>query len=222
MMTTSTRFLILLSLAISTVFADQVNYTYTQTVTSPSQNCVWGPCQPFDFTIPQFNPELGSLDSVTWTITDSQQYYAGSDNEGPYPLPESYSFTYTEGDSSSLLGLNASDTETVSGTAYSYWTIGASSGWYSDSISASGTAPDSNPFVGTGTMQIAVTPFLSENILIWSVLPAIQDVEDDATLTVTYNDASVVPEPRYSGYGMIGLICLIALCRRFSRRSATV
>jgi len=184
------------TVALGVMAADQVNYTYVESATTPVSFCFYG-CAPLDFTFPQLDPNLGTIAAVTWTFTAGETYYGGFNDEGAAP-GESFTYTTTEGYQSALLGLNASDTQDILGTTCGCRQISLGGFWNSAAVSASGTAPDSSPFSGTGTVDVTVQPFLDASFPVVdgpdSVYAALISEGSSATLTLTYEDTTV-PEP---------------------------
>lgn len=91
--------------------ADQV--TYTATISTLTQDCGnESACQPFDLSVLPFNSTMGTLDSISWVLTDFQTYdFYFSDTANFGDPPSTFSYTTTEGDTSSVLGLAASNTQ---------------------------------------------------------------------------------------------------------------
>jgi hypothetical protein len=206
---------LLLPIVMSSVVAaraDTVSYT---SFISGDLNCNSEfPCEIFSLSVPQFDPTLGTLSGVSWTFADFQQYviYLG---ESSVTSGEMYTFSYTEGDVSAILGLDASTMEeeywTTCGCDRSLQDFDA----INDEVGASGTVPDDSPFVGTGSVAIQVQPFFDASFPLiappngGSVYPGIGGVSDSMTLTVTY-DYAATPEPS-GGVIVLGVAFLIAL-----------
>ncbi len=118
-------------------------------------------CSPFNISIPQFDPSLGTLTSVTWTFTDYQQYYGGANDMYDPLIGDPYTWTTTEGDQSDLLGLDASNSQLNYGVVCGCEQI-SMGGWFStNNLEATGLAPDDSQFIGTGIVNIPITPFAS-------------------------------------------------------------
>lgn len=89
--------------------AATADYTQTVRVFSPIQDCGnQALCQPFDFAIFQFDPALGTLDAVSWSISVYQDFYGGYDD---MQSPPGLTYSDTEGEYAPLLGLDASNTQ---------------------------------------------------------------------------------------------------------------
>ena len=173
-------------------------------------DCANGPCSPFNISVPQFDPSLGTLTSITWTFTDSQQYYGGMNDMYDPLIGDPTTWTTTEGDESAQLGLDASDSQFNSTVTCGCRQISMGGFWNMDNIQASGTVPDDNPFIGTGTLNIPITPFVSATFPRSSkgwVDAAILSTEDGATLTVT--ETYTTPEP--SGSIAVLAVAFLAL-----------
>lgn len=193
-----TRLLTLFALSTAALFADSVNYTEVVSTQTAFQYC--GPeewtCSPFTITVPQFNPALGSLDAVAWLISDEIHFQWGINDMMAQTLPAPYDFALAEGVSSDVLGLNASNTQERSGSL----------GWYGNSydavmdetyLTASGFALDSSPFIGSGSINVAIQPLLSDqNFATLAAFPMLLGEWDQFTLAVVYDaPASAIPEP---------------------------
>jgi hypothetical protein len=85
--------------------------------------------------------------------------------------------------------------------------------WNMDTIHSAGTVPDDNPFIGTGTLNIPITPFASASFPTSSnggVEAGIEFTEDYATLSVT--ETYTTPEPRGAVAALaIGFLALFSL-----------
>jgi len=178
-----------------------------------------GACPSFDITVPQFNPSLGTLGSVTWSFTD---YTLITLFLNEYPGDQPYSLDVTAEDTSSVLGLDATSTQESAGSG-----LGGDLDYYfpiSSVLTASGIAPDSSPFLGTGMISVVVTPsaFVSNGTgpdegnggLIVGLLGA----NDYAQLTVTYN---VVPTPEPRGGTAFLLIAFLSMLWLKARTTPT-
>jgi len=173
-----------------------------------------GPGNPFDFYFSDFNPSLGTLDSMNWSLAGGQTvliYIPNCDGFNPV-TPLNYTYTITGG--FDLLGSSVGNTQSGSGT------VGNTCGGFQtpavqESISGSGTVSDPTPFIGTEGQFVEVTGFASGVVSVdggFSVQPVMDAVEGNGTLTVTY-DYTPTPEPRMPFLILIG--CgLVALARR--------
>lgn len=206
------RLLLVLCAALS-LRADPNTITYTLSMSpfeQAPQSCGnFQNCTPYSFYVPQFNGP-GAFSTVSWSFTDNISYYGGLNDLYDPLIGNPYTWTTTEGDVSSLLGLDASTMQLNSGITCGCGQISTGSWWSYATAQASGTAPDVNPFVGTGYAEIDITPFLFASFPTSSngwVDAALIEEASDATLTVTYLDPSGVPEPNY----FIVLIVVLAI-----------
>jgi hypothetical protein len=192
---------------IAVVRADTIVLTGTYQ-TTVQDDCGFPGCSPFSISIPQFDPSLGTLTSIAWTFTDGQQYYGGINDIGDPLIGDPFTWTTTEGDASSVLGLDVSNSQFNEGVNICGCNQISMGGWWSeDSLDATGVVPDDSPFIGTGTLNIPITPFVSASFPTSSngeVEAGILFTEDSASLTVTETytaldpTADPVPEPKGS------------------------
>lgn len=233
------RITLLALLTIAALCADTV--TLTSTRSSALQSCGnFQDCQPFDILIPQFDPARGTPQSITWTFADSQSYYGGYNDIGDTEFGE-FTWTTTEGDLLGLpLGVQASNSQTLSASINPYNTRNVSSGgwWQSGVVQASGVVADSGQWIGLGEVMIQVTPFLfastPQGTGADQVNTSLAAVVDDAALTVTADYGasaptvsrfsrlaivSAVPEPRL--VWLIGSAALLVGSFRYRRRLGT-
>ena len=223
---------LLIFLAFTIAHADTIDLLVTGT-SNGIDDCVNFPgCSPFDISIPQFDPSLGTLTSVAWSFTDYQQFYGGY-NDLSDPIPgDQFTWSTTEGDESNLLGLTASNSQVNSGEACGCRQISMGGWWSEDSLDATGVVPDDSPFIGIGTLNIPITPFVSASFPTtesgaW-VVAGILFIEDSATLTLTetYTAAAAdptfgadviasTPEPRYGAFLLAISGLIVRLISRF-------
>jgi hypothetical protein len=187
-------------------------------------------CEPFELDVPEFNPVIGTLDSITFTFTDTQTVVGGV-SALYLPADDTYSYTNTEGDTSTQLGIGVSATQTVNCLSNcSGFNISEDPETTVNHLVVSGTltGAEMDAFIGTGYLALFVTPFLdaaggvisSDGNLVGVVL---YEVTDDASLQITYNDspAGVIPEPRWiSGFLALGFAVSVALRRSCSAARA--
>ena len=198
---------------------------------------------PFYYTIPQFNPDLGTLTSLSFSFVGSVEGAMGY-NDVDSPIGTSF-----------FINANASITETLdspigpavnlgisaSGTAGEFfpYQIGpltevgdidtensepGASITLTDSGTLSGAALD--PFIGSSgdAVIVALTPTMNYYISDWTldgvpqsgIGPSVvtKEYEGDGTLTITETyDPAAIPEPKTIGW-MVTLIALAAWHRR--------
>lgn len=184
--------------------ADTITVTYNLGTSSLSQACgSEQSCSPIVFNLPQFSGP-GTLTAVEWSLTDDVQYYGGINDM--YQTPGSpWSATFVVGDSSTILGLDATTGYSESGVVWGYGTQISMGGWWtSDLIAASGSAADLTPFLGDGSLQLAITPFANTTAS-GAAYAGILEMRDSISLSVTYVDP-VVPEPRWDAFVVIALV----------------
>jgi hypothetical protein len=164
------------------------------------------------FAFPQFNPALGTLDSVTWTFTDSEYDYLAlfTPNFSDY---ETINFSTTE--SISILGVDITDSQ------QSTWTFFANNGdcmcisSEGAQLDASGTIQNDTPFIGPGYVQIQTgSPVVSISGLDGSpddpdTTDFFGDDGDNGAFTITYT-VTPVPEPN-GGIAFLAIAFLGAL-----------
>src|SRR5580692_2780828 len=110
---------LLLALPLS---ADVITTTYTASETlqqSPCSPDISVPCQPLEFTVPQFAGP-GTLTEVDWTFADTQEVVEGIDTMYGQNTGQTWTVTWTGGATSGVLGLDAaqsnSQTYVLTGT----------------------------------------------------------------------------------------------------------
>src|SRR5271170_1850947 len=134
------RLLIMLALVLS-LHADPITTTYTLALSPAPQFCGnFGPCAAYTFYIPQFNGP-GALSAATWTFTDTISYLGGLNDLYDPLIGYPYTWTTTESDTSSLLGLDASVTQDNAGVSCGCGEISTGSWWSTATLEASGSAP---------------------------------------------------------------------------------
>jgi hypothetical protein len=208
-------------LIVSPLTADITTITYDFTATAQQYCGSQAACAPLVFELPQFNNPQGTLTAVDWTLTDSIQYFGGINDM--YETPGTpWTATFAAGDYSALLGLDQSTGYSESGIVYGNGTQISMGGWLTyGMVSASGAAPDIAPFVGDGTLQLAITPFANTSAT--GAYAGIIQMQDSINLAVTYVDPSPVPEPRWIGACGLALLVMGALLgQQRARRRRTI
>jgi len=186
--------------------------------------CFPGPCiDTFDvYLIPQFNPSLGTLQSVDYTFTDTQNAVWGfNDITLPPGLPFSFTMDSTlQSEDFPFIGFSSSKTDvgiTSGQHDISFTEINSTTTYIATGEFNSGL----NGFIGTsflsfGQFQSTAGPSngivpLDNNV----VYIGMHDVTDYATVQLTYNYTPAVPEPR--GYSVLITLLLIAVVARHRR-----
>jgi hypothetical protein len=196
-----------LLLACAPAFADSITYSasFGPTTTSFSTPIM----------LPQFNPSMGTLTSITFTL-DGQT--AGSaqvtNNSG---ATGSYQVTI----SSNLKLLDPSNNTLISVTPSFNQTLSIANG---DSATATGTSPVDTgsttitsgfgPYVGLGDVSFTVLGEGIGGVLGPSPFTVDSITKGEGTITVTYNTSSVVPEPATLALFGSGLLALGLLYQR--------
>jgi hypothetical protein len=172
-----------------------------------------------EFTIPQFNPDLGMLDSMTWSIAESQFIvlapYCQLDSGGGYETVYPYFYDITSG-----YDFNGTP---VQGEAQGSVPVGTvcsdvyPTGFYQQ-MSGSGVFSNANQYIGNGYVSINTSPaYLSGTITDDGTTGAADEGynaffsdfnQEGGQLTIVYT-YTPVPEPTYwmmlfgLGVGMI-------------------
>ena len=190
-----------------------------------------------DFEFPQFNPNLGTLQSVSYVFTDTQQIYSNFDSQSDEyydtVVPYSYAITGTTTDPITGALLSASQQESGVVDPANGGPICICIGYVYLNLESSGTTLNLAPYIGTGNCEgsgcvnIAGSPgnaggnFDFED-LVYGLYADFQDTET-LTLTYSYSPASAVPEPRgLAGVVSALLLGLAAFAARNRRHKQTV
>lgn len=173
--------------------------------------------------IPQFNPSLGTLQSIDYSFTDNQQLSWGLNDEGlPAGIPFQITFTGavtsvadTYSQFSVSLPIDSAYTSVIEGTTNGQGQniSGVDYLYFSDVMTASGTTY-SDSFIGTGFVGVAfnASAFAQGNYPVFATLTGYSN-SDDIALDLTYN-YTPVPEPRY---GWILLVAASGVLARLGR-----
>jgi hypothetical protein len=181
----------------------------------------------------QFDPSLGTLQSVDYTFTDVQSFDWGwNDEEVPFQFPGlPYQITFdTAVDSlgSPFIGLSKTSTQTFC-CANGTHLMSFSDAFFGQTVTASGEFDSGlNQFIGTsftgfgdfqGTGTLPSTfyrifPDPQNPSKFYDVFFGLHSITDYDTVQVTYNYTPAVPEPRYTA--VLVSLCLLAavLCYR--------
>ena len=173
-------------------------------------------------TVPKFNPTLGHLDSITFSMTGHVQGRSQVENLGPASGPE---VKLTLGSSLALTRPGGGAPLVVATPiVINTFTLGAFDGVF-DYAGASGATfsgltgskfnqfsyasdADKALFTGTGNTDLLLSAVVFSHINVGSPVVSHFDTETRALVTVVYNysRSSAVPEPRV--YGAVGaLLC---------------
>lgn len=219
--------LLLLCFVGAALYADTTTVTYTLAASNTALSCgdIGGTCGSLDFSVPQFNSTGGTLTAVNWTFSDFMQYYGGINDMYDPLVGDPYTYTTTEGDTSAVLGLDASTSQFNSGVIEDDFGQQISMGgqWQNTTIQASGSALDLSAFTGDGNVLIDVVPFLEASFPTSSngaVEAGFSGLRDYATLTITYVDPPcATPEPAMLPLvaGLLGLGLAIMTRSRTAR-----
>jgi hypothetical protein len=216
--------------------ADTLTYTSQSYGGPPTQSCGnFQACQPYYMAFPQFDPQLGTLASATWSFTDYQEYFGGVNDMYDPAVGMPYSWATVEGDEGDGIGLDAQVTQLNVGVATGTGEIGMG-GWNYDTVEATGALGDMNQFMGSGWFALTITPFLyasyPQSVDGWPTA-ALIEVEDEAILTVNYTyspevgqlmvaDVAVDSVPEPGGDEMVVIVLLLAVSAIVAARKGQV
>jgi hypothetical protein len=209
-MVTMIRLVVLLAASVLGLWADSVE---TFTSAPGEESCA--PCGPLYFDVPQFNPSLGVLNSIDWSLAggvsvDIDIDYCTTNPPGPL---FNYSYDITVG--YNVLGTTVSDTQTGSGAAHGGCYTSGEIFAFQAGLQTSGSIPDPSSFIGNGTMNIPATPSISGDVNVDTPLGAVFFGLYGGTMSVTY-DYTAAPEPRTTWLMLVG--CgLVAVLQRNAR-----
>jgi hypothetical protein len=169
------------------------------------------------FYIPQFDPSLGTLDSMNFTVSAGEVVIMPIDNcneDGPSPTVD-YSYDITTG--FSIFGSSVEGTQSGTGSAGS--TCGGfHEPGYSTNITGSGSVSDPSPYIGTGVVLIPTDNAFASGLFSDGGGPPSAGffiLQYSATLDVTYDYISV-PEPGTLALTLLAgaLFWIVRWCRR--------
>jgi hypothetical protein len=205
-------------LRLSASLASASAYTYTATGGGTSSLCgVDGnydePCGAYSLEIPQFDPALGTLESVEWTLTDGQSFLTGFNDIDQTPGQE-FNYTTIGSDQSVMLGLNSSATDIMNAVTCGCRDVSGGSGDSDDLLLASGAVPNTSPFIGTGMAYIEILPSIDATDAVLTdgqdvgnqIITAAWGLKDNATLQITY-----VATPEARGYNWLVVALIVVL-----------
>jgi hypothetical protein len=210
------RFLLAMGVLTAALFGDSME-TFTQTVGAfdgPFQSCIVvssgdTSCpSSVDFTMPQFDPALGTLNSISWEFTAGERVFIDVDNcTTGFEAPEiNYSYTITAGDT--ILGKSGQNAQSGTGTEGTHC-AGVFDPFYANAFSISGSVSDKNLFIGTGTVNIPVTSFISGSVDTDRLVGVgFFSEEEFDTLDLSYTYTSAAPEPSLGivlALGVVGM-----------------
>lgn len=210
------KFPVIVLLSAVAACADTVTVTYNLGPSALNQECgSQQTCAPILFDLPQFSGP-GDLTEVDWSITDHVQYYGGI-NDMYQAVGSLWTASFSVGDQSAVLGLDASTGYSESGVVYGNGTQISMGGWWTyGTVKASGSALDLTPFLGDRTLQLAVTPFATARGT-GAANAGITQMRDTVSLQVTYVDPSPVPEPRWIACAIAALMGAAVYLKRRRR-----
>ncbi len=186
-------------------------------------------CQAMEIDVPQFNPTLGTLQSITFDFSATQVIYWGV-NDISVPVGDPYTVTVSGSLFTEALPINTQGQEMVSFTSTDSRQISGSPPiFFGNIFSASGsdTSPsDLGAFEGTGSLAVLFTADVSAIVTKQveghnAPFAGIHYVQDYGTLNLTYN-YTPVPEPRYYGLSILLPIVAVGYRRLRARRSSCV
>ena len=187
--------------------------TLTDSFSSPG--CTGFDCS-YRYSIPQFNPALGTLSEIDWNLNEGGSVGIDPDycSEFGMPLPPvPYSYTSTVADT--FLNGGGSVTYSKSGLNYG-GCAGHDNIGYAASLTFGKTITDVAAYIGTGDIGASMDPTISGDtppietyFLIWG---------SELTFTYDYTPPSSVPEPRLSVFLLVCLILSVAYHRTQHRK----
>lgn len=188
----------LLSVSI-TALARADTVTFSESTLTPMQFCV--SCAPYSLNVPQFDPSLGILQTISYSLTDVQTVGWGW-NDITAPIGTSFQVDVIA--STDITGLPIGNISTIIATSNMVTICQCSQISTSQgpgpitsfgTLTASGSFFDPS-FIGTGSVPISFTdtPY-TDTVPLFPVFSAAVRSRDDTTLDITYAYAPV-PEPR--------------------------
>lgn len=176
---------------------------------------------PLDVNVPQFDASLGTLDSMSWTLSVAQSIGFIVDDcahqeNGDGPTEEDYSYTVTAGVTVPAFDATVGNTTSGSGTTLGTCPGGGAGIGFEQNLMASGTVSDPSAFIGMGTTTVEIDPF--ETGFFDIALPDYGGpdiVRTNIDLSVTYMYTST-PEPVMLPMllSLIGVLLLFAQWRK--------
>jgi len=172
----------------------------------------------FSVLAPQFDPTLGTLDTVSWFLTDTQTTNYGYNNSSCQSCIGEQQFSLSIGhylDSQSLS--LALQTTTVLSGLLDMGSNQIGSGIFTDTVTFS-LAGSANPqaFIGNGTTPLSFLGLTGISASPTIVSPATTALTDNFNLTISYN-YTPVPEPSTFAFTLLGLVLIVSFEMRRSR-----
>jgi hypothetical protein len=186
------------------------------------------PLTPTDFSdlplaIAQFNPALGTLDSLTITVTGTTTGTATITNNssitGTYTDAIFTMLTVDDPTKTPILGASPAFPVNVTIASGSTVTTPTSTGSATNTIT---TNTGLSTYLGTGSVDFFVSGSGAATITGPTPFSISQITDAGATLSVTYNYAAVVPEPStlaLCGLSLIGIGCYMRRPKRSASNS---
>jgi hypothetical protein len=184
-------------------------------------NCTGFDCS-YTYSIPQFNPALGTLNEIDWSLqefgeVDIDPDYCSEFGEPLPPIPYSYTSTVSD----AILNGSGSVTHSQSGLNYG-GCAGADNIGYQALLTFGSTITDVSAYIGTGSVLASTDPTISGSGDIEPGLDAyFRNWGSELTLTYDYNTPSSVPEPRLYVLLLVFLILSVAYHRTQRRKTPT-
>jgi hypothetical protein len=210
-----------------TLAADPVDYTYSaggMFTSYANQN------DAYVLYIPQFNPDLGTLDSITYSFTDAMTGLGGYNDMGA-PEGTTFTYTWTGADTANFFTASASNSMQVMVSAGGGVNISGGGFDSALNLAANGTLTGNamQQFIGAGDLAITITPTMdsyaadaSNNAWI-TTGPEMAEIWDSTELSITYVDApaviDAVPEPQAPALLLVGLLALFVGAKRAGVRN---
>lgn len=184
-------------------------------------------CPPLDLTMPQFDPALGTLQSIGFNLSVGQQVIFGINDLADPLIGAPYEVTVVGGITSAGLPVNAQGSEIVDTESNGEGQVGMACCFFDQTLNASGK--DSNPldlaaFEGLAGVDVLFEPFgsamVTQSVNDWPFAGAVKFIEYTGTLDLAYTYIPVVPEPR--GYAVLLGLAFIAAARSSVDRKSQV
>jgi len=206
------------------LLGNSVDYSYSWSADLTQEE---GSNQSMEFYFPQFDPTLGSLDALSFTFVDQMEGIGGYNDMGAQP-PTTFTYTWSGSDveTTNYLGVSAAASGSmqvsltnpnggvdISGGGFPQYLTLTDAGTLSGSALA--------PFMGTGWLTITIAPQMNSATSdvvgldgpesgIDGVFGGIDEVLDNASLSITYEDAAAVPEPESPSLWLAILVITLA------------
>lgn len=186
--------------------ADTLTDTFSSGTFFDPDNCTGFDCS-YTYSIPQFNPALGTLNEIDWSLKEGGSVVIDPDycSEFGMPLPPiPYSYTSTVSDAI----LNGSGSVTYSESGLNYGgCAGSDNIGYQALLTFGNTITDVSAYIGTGDVSASTDPMTSGTNPVDTYF---RNWGSELTFTYDYTPPSSVPEPRLYVLLLVFLIVSVA------------